>query len=158
MNKKITDFFDKIIDPELGKIVVSKQPDGYMLFSRFYVKQHNDLLYEVVDIKTNQIEQFSYLRNAIAYTSLINCKKFRLANRLAKLDLQLASIDTDLSICKQLYRTSNNNEIQWLKFHNKSYTRKMILHEIGEIIKLAKFWQQRQFSSSMNDTKFNYWG
>jgi hypothetical protein len=158
-NKKILDFFDKIIDDKFGdNVMITKHEDGYMLFNRFYIKQHSHILYEVIDIDTSKIKQFSTLKYAMAYATLIDCGKYQLADRLSKLDLKINSLDIDLAMSKKLYRISKQKEIHWLKFHDASYNRKILIHEINELVDKAKKYQLQRFSHKRNEGKFRYWG
>ncbi len=157
-NKRFAEFFDKIMDKNIEDVIVSKKDDGYVLFGRFYISERKPNTYEVIDVSYNEVVEFSTLRHAMAWASLINCKQFHLARRLAKLELKMHSLNLDLQAIKNLYRTHENKEIYWLKFHDTTYNRKIIQHEINEIIHIAKAKQNHKFSADARDKNFRYWG
>ncbi len=157
-SKRVAEFFDKIMDKNIEDVIVSKKDNGYVLFGRFYVSQQKPNWYEVIDVTFNEVVEFSTLKYAIAWASLVNCKQHHLARRLAKLDLKLNSLNLDLQATKHLYRIHEEKEIYWLKFHDTNYNRKLAQHEINELVHIAKTKQNHKFSTDAASKKFRYWG
>ena len=157
-NKKVAEFFDKIMDKNIENVIVSKEDNGYVLFGRFYISERKFNSYEVIDVIHNEVVEFSTLKYAMAWASLVNCKQFHLARRLTKLDLKIHSLDLDLQAIKKLYRNHKEKEIYWLKFHDTSYNRRLAQHEINELVHIAKTKQNHKFSTDAAAKNFRYWG
>jgi hypothetical protein len=151
-----TDQFEKILSKKTLEVMITPKDDGYIMFNRFLVTA-SDNYYEVLDIKYSSIEKFTSIKNAITWAILTNCGKHSLARRILRLDLKLTSIKVELDISKSLYKTAEDKEIVWLKFHDIVYNKKMIQNEIEEITNKAKHLQERQFNTPIKSSKFSHW-
>lgn len=153
---KLAKFFDAELSSSLKDILLSKDGSGkYYLFGKYAIVQYKNL-YKLYCIKSQEIIDFSSLKNATAYCILLNAGKSMAANRVVSLDLKLSSIDTDIAVHKNKLKTSKDNFtslVSITKLQEDIYKRRVMLAELNDYINNSKRIQDYNFKSKDSKIK-----
>lgn len=126
--------------------------DRYELYGRFIVTpKSNKKSYLVRDTKTGEKQEFTTLKNAMAWCTLVNAKQGINIRRMQSLDLKLYSLSNDIANQRRMLKTATSPEsktIHIIKLQEASLKRKLILMELSEVIKTCKVLQERNFENA----------
>ena len=96
--KKLAAFFEESLSNRITDLVVASGPNSYELFGRFRIHAQDYQTYVAYDNLTKECKEFSALRYAASWCTLLNSNKHSESRRLCSLDLKLCSIQVDLAI------------------------------------------------------------
>jgi hypothetical protein len=154
---KLEKFLDAAIKGDSRSALITGKNGEYTAFGRYYIKPHNRD-YLIYDRITKETITLSSLKHAMTWCTLVDCKKYSAASRLETLDLKLIRIDLDITIHKNLVRTTaNDNKLVYIiKLQEDSYKKKTLSNEIEALINKSKALQESRFQKPKRN-KFSYW-
>mgnify|MGYP001809785450 CR=1 FL=1 len=145
---KLNQFFEDELKSDLKEVLITKDQTGrYSLFGKYTVVPTKQGWFKVFS-KDISVE-FETIRNAVAWCTLHHAGKMREAKRVQALDLQLASVYTDLLVHRQMLRKHLGRDSRWIyvtKLQEDTRKRKQILNEIKSYINSSKMIQNRNFN------------
>lgn len=151
--------FDYELHSDLKTVLITKDKTGkYTLFGRYSIRPVSNNLYIVADASSSEIVEFTILKNAIAWCTLRNSKKWTDARRLQRLDLKLCSLNADMAVHKRMFKlakTSVSRLIYQSKLQEDSYKRRLVISEIESVIFHTRLIQERNFNLA-KDHNSNY--
>lgn len=148
--KKIASFFEETLSSRIKDLVVVSGPNEYELFGRFRIHARDYHTYVTYDNITKESKEFSALRYAASWCTLVNANKYLESRRLCSLDLKLCSILVDIAIHRKMLKTASTPEERILysnKLQEDSYKKKVVLQEMQTFINSSKTLQASKFSS-----------
>lgn len=153
---KFANFIDSELSSSLKDIILSYDSSGkYYLFGKYAIV-NNSYCYKVYCLKSQEITDFSSLKNATAYCILQNAGKYMYAKRVMNLDLRLSSIEVDIAVHKNKIKNSKSDfdcTIGITKLQEDTYKRRAILSELNDYINSSKKIQYNNFRSSNSKIK-----
>lgn len=148
--KKLAAFFEETLSDKIKDIIVASGPNAYELYGRFRIHAPDYYTYIVYDNLTRESKEFSALRYAASWCTLVNANKHVESRRLCSLDLKLCSILVDMSIHRKKLKSASKIEARILysnKLQEDSYKKKIVLQEIQTFINSSKTLQARKFTA-----------
>lgn len=148
--KKLAAFFEETLSSKIKDLVVASGPDAYELFGRFRIQAVDYQTYIAYDNITKERKEFSALRYAASWCTLMNSSKYMESRRLCSLDLKLCSIQVDLAIHRKKLKSAATPEERVVysnKLQEDSYKRKVVLQEIQTFINSSKTLQAKKFTT-----------
>ena len=153
---KFANFFDSELSSSVNDILLSRDSSGkYYLFGKYAIVSHKHY-YKVYCINSQEIVEFSSLKNATAFCVLQNAGKRIDAKRVMNLDLRLTSIDVDIAVHKNKIRNSKSEfdcTISITKLQEDTYKRRILLAELTGYINNSKRIQDNNFKSKDSKIK-----
>lgn len=153
ISKRLEDLFEEELRSDLKNVLITKDSDGVInMFGRYTIKPLSGV-YRVLggDKKAEFVEQ----KNAIAYTILVNEGKYKLANRVQILDLNLSSINFNIANHRRILKTKTEDKLVYqIKIQEDIIKKRLILSEIKSHINSSRQLQGRRFNES-SQFKFN---
>jgi len=147
--KKIAAFLEESLSHKIKDLIVASGPNSYDLFGRFRIHSPDYQTHIVYDNLTKETREFSALRYAASWCTLVNSNRYMESRRLCSLDLKLCSIQVDLAIHKKMLKTASTPEERILysnKLQEDSYKRKVVLQEMQTFINSSKTLQAKKFT------------
>jgi hypothetical protein len=148
---KLDRFFGNQLKSEIQDVLITKDNNGrYSLFGRYSIIPKPDNYYRVVSGVTEPIE-FSQLKNAVTWCTLLHAGKHRDAKKMEELDTKLCSIDFDLTVHRTILRNKSEEGSRMIyinKIQEDVYKRRLIVEEINSYINSSKIMQARKFDLS----------
>lgn len=148
--KKLAAFFEESLSSRITDLVVASGPNSYELFGRFRIHAQDYQTYVAYDNLTKECKEFSALRYAASWCTLLNSNKHSESRRLCSLDLKLCSIQVDLAIHRKKLKaavTPEERAVYANKLQEDSYKRKVVLQEMQTFINSSKILQARKFTA-----------
>jgi hypothetical protein len=150
---KIEKKLDKmILNSEFTKlqdVVIFKDVDGtYKLFNKYHIrkKDTNDI---VVSLNNgDDVNSFFSMKNAVCWCVLDKIGKYRLADRVIDLDMNLSSVEVHISIHSRLFKkaTKTEDKLIYLSKLNQDKLQKTAMNEeLNKYIQDSYNWQLRRF-------------
>lgn len=153
---KFANFFDSELSSSLKDILLSRDSSGkYYLFGKYAIVHHKHY-YKVYCLTSQEIIEFSSLKNATAFCVLQNAGKGIDAKRVMNLDLRITSIDVDIAVHKNKIKNSKNDfdcTISITKLQEDTYKRRVLLAELNDYINNSKRIQDNNFRSKDSKIK-----
>lgn len=147
---RLNKFFDEELGSGLRDVLITRDHTGrYTLFGEYSIVPTKNGYFRVLD-KTGKIE-FTTIRNALAYVTLVHAGKRKDADRIERLDLSLSSINVDLAIHRNILRGKTDPEsrlIYIIKIQEDSIKRRRIIAEIKAYINSSIRIQERRFDTA----------
>ena len=143
-------FNDGLHSSRLKKALIVRQDEKYFLYGRFSVSPDMNNNFMAVDFVTKERVHFTILKHAIAWCVLIHSRKWQDASRLASLDLRMTSLNTDVSVHRNLLKSSSSKEskeIFFTKLQEDSFRRRCMMAEIDALLKKTRNAQDRNFET-----------
>ena len=149
---KLNEFFDEELSSGIRDVLITCDRYGrYTLFGEYSITPTKDGYYSVRG-RNIKIE-FTTIKNAMAYITLIHAGKRRDAARVERLDLNLCSINVDLAVHRNILRNKVNPEdrlIYIIKIQENSIKRRRIVEEIKSYINSSIQIQEHKFNTARN--------
>jgi hypothetical protein len=149
---KLEKFFNKELTSELKDVMIINDGDNnYELFGKYYISPMSSGYFKVTVKTSYDTHDFASVKNAVAWCTFDNAKKYSEANRIKDLDLRLCSMEVDLAIHKKMVKNtkdSNNKWIYIIKLQEDTLKKKMMLREINSYINTSKTIQAQKFSKT----------
>lgn len=149
---KLEKFFTKELTTELKDImIINDGGNNYELFGKYYISPSSAGYFKVTVKSSHDTHDFASVKNAVAWCTFDNVKKYTSANRIKDLDLRLCSMEVDLAVHKKMVKNtkdSNNKWIYIIKLQEDNLKKKMMLKEINSYINTSKTIQAQKFSKT----------
>jgi hypothetical protein len=156
---KLAKFFDEELNSTLSEVLVTKYQFGeYGLFGKYLVKLTPAGWYKVVVLKNKDAHEFTTLRNAVTWCTLQHADLGKQARRLQQLDAKLSSLQVEITLHKNMSRTSTNvytKQMYRMKLQEDTFQKKQVVNEINSFINSSMMIQARKFDKS-KERKFTY--
>lgn len=129
-------FFDDELKSELKGIMITRDHNGVLtVFGEYSIAPMKGGYVKVLG--KNLSLEFTFIKNALAYVTLLHAGKVREAERVYQLDLKLCSINVDLEVHRNILRKrSNPNDklLYIIKVQEDSAKKRKIVEEIKSYI------------------------
>jgi hypothetical protein len=147
---KLNRFFEEELQSELRDILITKDSNGsYSLFGKYTITPTKNGYYKV---KSNYLYvEFTTIKNALAYVTLHNAKKYTAANRIQHLDLSLCSVNVELQVHRNILKSKvdpANRLIYIIKIQEDTIKKRRIVEEIKSYINSSIQIQSYRFNRS----------
>lgn len=148
--------FDKFLKHELAgslkDVIIIAEKDGtYILFGKYRITPI-DGSFEVTIFHTDTVHEFMNIKNAVAWCTFYNVKKYHEARRIKELDLKLSSMEIDISIQQRMAnKNANDPNMKWVyivKYQEALRKKKVMLNELLSYINTSKMIQDQLFSKT----------
>jgi hypothetical protein len=145
---KLNQFFDQELNSELKEVLITRDEQGrYTLFGEYSIVPTTD---KGVNVRSNQVNlDFTNIKNALAYVTLLHAGHRKEARRIEQLDLSLSSVNLDLEVHRNILRNRTDAHSKLLfiiKIQEDSIKRRRIVEEIKSYINSSIRIQERSFA------------
>lgn len=143
---KLNKFFDIELRSDIKDILITCDKNGrYSLFGEYTIIPNNGYF----DVRSQNVrENFSTIKNAIAYVTLHHAGKYFEAKRMCYLDLSLCSINVDIEVHRNLLKKKiddNSKLIYTIKIQEDTIKKRNIIKEIQSYINSSITIQMTRF-------------
>lgn len=150
---KIDQFINKqLITDELKNVIVVPSPDGsYELFDRYKITKSNSGFLVTFIKPFDQKFEFASMKNAVAWCTLDNDRRYRDANKILELDLKLSSNDLNMQIHKKLAKKAKSVESKLIyinKWEEESRKKRLMTAELEIFINKSRYIQNQKFDKT----------
>jgi hypothetical protein len=149
---KLVKFFDRELPHCADELIVPLEKNTYLLFNKYRVIQEQDKVV-AYDMNYKESVDFSSLKVAVSYCTLMHNKKYNQAKRLKTIDLKLISLTFDASIHKQRLKQSIDEDSKILyttKIQEDFYQKRLLRDEMDYFINSSKDMLSRKLSHNFN--------
>ena len=129
---KMHKFFDEELRSELKDVMITRDKLGALTVYGEYTIVPTHSGYTKVIGKSLALE-FTFLKNALAYVTLLHAGKMNEADRVYQLDLRLCSINVDLAIHRNILKKRSDPEsklLYMIKVQEDTAKKRKIVEEI----------------------------
>lgn len=129
---KMHKFFDDELNSDLKEVMITRDKLGRLTVYGEYTIIPDSNGYVKVLGKSLSLE-FTFLKNALAYVTLIHAGKRNEANRIYQLDLRLCSINVDLAVHRNILKKRSDPDsklLYMIKVQEDTAKKRKIVEEI----------------------------
>ena len=129
---KMHKFFDDELNSELKDVMITRDKSGALTVYGEYTILPNSNGYVKVIGKSLSLE-FTFVKNALAYVTLLHAGKRNEANRVYQLDLRLCSINVDLAVHRNILKKRSDPDsklLYMIKVQEDTTKKRKIVEEI----------------------------
>ena len=135
---KLDKFFDNQLKSDIQDVLITKDNNGkYSLFGKYFIVPTRVGYHKVISGTMESPIEFSQLKNAVTWCTLINANKRKEAKKVVDLDLRLCSIDFELSVHRNILKKTTESDARWvyiMKVQEDIFKRRMVVEEINSYI------------------------
>ena len=129
---KMHKFFDDELNSDLKEVMITRDKLGRLtVYGEYTIIPDNNGYVKVIG-KSLSLE-FTFLKNALAYVTLIHAGKRNEANRIYQLDLRLCSINVDLAVHRNILKKRSDPDsklLYMIKVQEDTAKKRKIVEEI----------------------------
>ena len=145
---RLNNFFDEELRSDVKDILITRDSTGrYTLFGEYSITP-NKGNFTVRGKNTKEV--FATIKNALAYVTLHNARKYSEARRIQQLDLSLCSVNVELAVHRNILKNKTDYDsrlIYIIKIQEDTIKKRRIVEEIKSHINNSIKIQTSKFAS-----------
>ena len=135
----------------LAESLIIENDVGYELYNKYQITKINEK-FCVQKHNSHLNKTFYSLRNAVIWTTFDKRNYLMDSDIIARLDIQLEGLDTNIQIYKNLCDKSKNYEakiVYFTKLSENRIKRKYVMEKIDTYSQQVKIWQNKIFNEAV---------